>query len=356
MRRAVRHGWLHRHRASRSWRRSPSDVIDEMGGVYPELRERASLIGKIIVRGGEAVPRDARPRPAASSTRSDSRRVETASEMLPGEVVFKLYDTFGFPLDLTRVIAEERGWTVDEAGFEAAMAEQRERSEFDGSGEVGGRRRVQEGRRARRRDAVPRLRRHARRRRRSWRCVADGNEVEAVGRTRSASPSSPPRRRSTASRAARSATPARSRAAQGQGARRRREAAGVDAVRAPRRGDRGRAARRRHVDARRSTTSAATPSAATTRRRTSCTWRSHGARRARRAEGLAGRARSPALRLLALRADDAPTERQRVEDLVNARVRANAARADRGAARSTRPRRPARSRCSARSTATRCAS
>src|SRR4029078_10655249 len=46
------------------------------------------------------------------------------------------YDTYGFPLDLTRVIAEEHRWSVDEVGFERAMDEQRKRSEFQGSGEV----------------------------------------------------------------------------------------------------------------------------------------------------------------------------------------------------------------------------
>ena len=55
---------------------------------------------------------------------------------VPGELAFKLYDTYGFPLDLTRVIAEEHGCDVDEAGFERAMDEQRKRSEFQGSGEV----------------------------------------------------------------------------------------------------------------------------------------------------------------------------------------------------------------------------
>jgi alanyl-tRNA synthetase len=55
---------------------------------------------------------------------------------VPGEIVFKLYDTYGFPVDLTRLIAEERGFTVDEGGFEAEMAKQRARSEeFGGSGE-----------------------------------------------------------------------------------------------------------------------------------------------------------------------------------------------------------------------------
>ena len=55
---------------------------------------------------------------------------------VPGELAFRLYDTYGFPLDLTRVVAEGRGLEVDEAGFEAKMDEQRRRAEFAGSGEV----------------------------------------------------------------------------------------------------------------------------------------------------------------------------------------------------------------------------
>ena len=54
--------------------------------------------------------------------------------MIPGRVAFQLYDTFGFPLDLTRVIAAERGLRVDEPGFDRHMAEQRARSEWKGSG------------------------------------------------------------------------------------------------------------------------------------------------------------------------------------------------------------------------------
>src|SRR5207247_10163198 len=49
---------------------------------------------------------------------------------LPGETVFKLYDTFGFPADLTRVIAEERGFSIDEAGFDREMDKQRNRGDF----------------------------------------------------------------------------------------------------------------------------------------------------------------------------------------------------------------------------------
>jgi alanyl-tRNA synthetase len=55
---------------------------------------------------------------------------------IPGEVVFKLYDTYGFPTDLTNDIARERNLTLDIAGYEAAMAEQRLRSQESGSFKV----------------------------------------------------------------------------------------------------------------------------------------------------------------------------------------------------------------------------
>ena len=51
-----------------------------------------------------------------------------AFEVIPGEVVFKLYDTYGFPVDLTGDIARERGLRLDEAGFERAMEAQRQRA------------------------------------------------------------------------------------------------------------------------------------------------------------------------------------------------------------------------------------
>ncbi|MFX8381704.1 alanine--tRNA ligase-related protein, partial [Acinetobacter baumannii] len=50
-------------------------------------------------------------------------------KMIDGETVFKLYDTYGFPADLTADIARERGLTIDQAGFDAAMDEQRKRSQ-----------------------------------------------------------------------------------------------------------------------------------------------------------------------------------------------------------------------------------
>src|SRR5262249_20870859 len=57
--------------------------------------------------------------------------------IIAGDVAFRLYDTFGFPLDLTQVIAQARGFGVDVAGDESAMTEQRKRSTVGGSGEGG---------------------------------------------------------------------------------------------------------------------------------------------------------------------------------------------------------------------------
>ncbi|MCB0573122.1 MAG: alanine--tRNA ligase, partial [Saprospiraceae bacterium] len=54
-----------------------------------------------------------------------------------GQQAFELYDTFGFPIDLTRLIAREKGWEVDEAGFDKALQEQKERSRKDAAKEVG---------------------------------------------------------------------------------------------------------------------------------------------------------------------------------------------------------------------------
>jgi alanyl-tRNA synthetase len=131
MRRAVYHGWL-------IGLKDPflatlaGDVIERMGAVYPELVERASLIKKICheeeVRFRETLDRGMGILVEQMAKSSDKR--------IAGDLAFKLYDTYGFPLDLTRVIGEQRGATVDEAGFEKAMAEQRARSEFQGSGEV----------------------------------------------------------------------------------------------------------------------------------------------------------------------------------------------------------------------------
>ena len=132
MRRAIYHGWLLGVRSESLLPTLVDHVIDLMAPVYPNLAERRDLILKISSteesKFRETLERGMRILEETIAHRSD--------RTIPGDVAFQLYDTYGFPIDLTLVIAEGNKFTVDEAGFKSAMAEQRRRSEFQGSGEV----------------------------------------------------------------------------------------------------------------------------------------------------------------------------------------------------------------------------
>lgn len=100
-------------------------LTNQMGDIFPEIREQESLIQKIILREEE------------SFLQTLERGLERFSEVIsslpqnstiPGASAFLLYDTFGFPLDLTTLLAKENGFSVDEIGFETLMKEQKERS------------------------------------------------------------------------------------------------------------------------------------------------------------------------------------------------------------------------------------
>ena len=123
LRRAVRHAWL-------LGRREPtlvklvSVVIEQMQDVYPELAQRRTLIVDTTraeeerflatIEGGCCA--------SISSRRCNSTQGSTAIRgTISGDDAFRLYDTFGFPIDLTELMAHERGYTVDIAGFEAAL-------------------------------------------------------------------------------------------------------------------------------------------------------------------------------------------------------------------------------------------
>src|SRR5512138_1150959 len=111
-----------------------SAVIEEMGAAYPETRENRAFIVKVAQQEEESFRRTLDK--GLVILEEEMTRLEKAKEkVVPGKVAFQLYDTFGFPMDLTRVIAAERGLSVDEAGFDRHMAEQRARSEWKGSGE-----------------------------------------------------------------------------------------------------------------------------------------------------------------------------------------------------------------------------
>lgn len=102
-------------------------VVDLMGGAYPNLREKADYVAKVIKLEEERfhVTLDG----GMSMVAEMAAKVKAAGgEQISGRQAFNLYDTYGFPLDLTEDAAEEFGLTVDKAGFEQAMAEQRHRA------------------------------------------------------------------------------------------------------------------------------------------------------------------------------------------------------------------------------------
>ncbi len=102
-------------------------LAEQMGDAYPEVRERQDHIVKIIKTEEEQFNRTL-DRGLDIFARVEADLRERGETTVPGSEVFKLYDTYGFPVDLTRVIAGEKGLEIDMPGFEKAMAEQRERA------------------------------------------------------------------------------------------------------------------------------------------------------------------------------------------------------------------------------------
>ena len=133
LRRGVRHAWL-LGRTEPTLVHVVETVIDTMGDVYPELiARRAHLLEttraeeeRFLSTIGEGMARFDRLAPLGSTQGSTALR-----GTISGDDAFRLYDTFGFPIDLTELMARERGYTVDISGFEAALQAQREQSQED---------------------------------------------------------------------------------------------------------------------------------------------------------------------------------------------------------------------------------
>ncbi|MEP5727793.1 MAG: alanine--tRNA ligase [Sulfitobacter sp.] len=108
-------------------------VVELMGDAYPELHDARALIQKVAELEEDTFRRTL---DRGLGLLEEEIKRSKASGTLSGETVFKLYDTFGFPKDLTEVIAAERGLEIDEAGFEREMAAQQERSRGSAIGEA----------------------------------------------------------------------------------------------------------------------------------------------------------------------------------------------------------------------------
>ena len=136
LRRASRHGKLLGRDAP--FIHSVADaVIDQMGEAYPELMDRRAYISDRIRREEERFLETLSKGLSLLEGEIDELKAR-GSVQLSGETVFKLYDTFGFPLDLTADILVGHGMTLDQTGFDSSMAEQkkRARASWKGSGDT----------------------------------------------------------------------------------------------------------------------------------------------------------------------------------------------------------------------------
>ena len=129
LRRAMRHGQILGHRGALLSKLYPA-LITEMGAAYPELAREESRVVEIIRNEENAF---------SDMLQNGMKLLENEipklnNGILPGDVAFKLFDTYGFPLDLTQMILRDKNLSVDVAGFERAMAEQKERSRANTKG------------------------------------------------------------------------------------------------------------------------------------------------------------------------------------------------------------------------------
>ncbi|MBP7880115.1 MAG: alanine--tRNA ligase, partial [Acinetobacter sp.] len=99
-------------------------LIEAMGEAYPELAARKDAIEATLIREEEQFAKTLEQ----GLKLLEAELVQLKGNVIAGETVFKLYDTYGFPTDLTADIARERDLTIDEAGFEVEMAAQRQRA------------------------------------------------------------------------------------------------------------------------------------------------------------------------------------------------------------------------------------
>jgi alanyl-tRNA synthetase len=124
IRRAIRHG----HKLGQTkpfFHQLVPTLVREMGGYFTELVSGEARAMQVLAQEEE--------RFAETLTRGmallDAETAKLSTSVIPGETVFKLYDTYGFPADLTADVARERGLSIDQAGFEAAMEAQRQRGQ-----------------------------------------------------------------------------------------------------------------------------------------------------------------------------------------------------------------------------------
>jgi alanyl-tRNA synthetase len=131
LRRAVRYAYSFLNQKSPFINKLMKVLVQEMGDAFPELKQQEAQITRII---------ESEEKSFLNTLENGLTRfanLEAKDGVISGQNAFELYDTFGFPIDLTRLLATEQGMNLDEEGFNAALAEQKARGRKDANREVG---------------------------------------------------------------------------------------------------------------------------------------------------------------------------------------------------------------------------
>ena len=136
LRRAVRYGYTFLELKEPFIYQLVDVLADQYKGFFDELTSQKDFIAKVIKEEENAFLRTLE-KGLKRLDQIELKLKDSDNKLIEGQEVFELYDTFGFPLDLTALIARERGLTIDEVGFEKAMAEQKQRSKADAASEKG---------------------------------------------------------------------------------------------------------------------------------------------------------------------------------------------------------------------------
>ncbi len=124
LRRAVRYGYTFLNFKEPFMHTLVSTLVNQMGEQFPELKSQQSLIQHIILEEEQSFLRTL----AGGIRRFNDYVSNSSTKQIDGTFAFELFDTYGFPIDLTQLMAAEQGWSVDMDGFAKGLAEQKDRS------------------------------------------------------------------------------------------------------------------------------------------------------------------------------------------------------------------------------------
>lgn len=133
LRRAVRYGFSYLNLKEPFFHGLVPVLANQLQHVFPELQAQMEYVARVVLEEEHAFLRTLE----LGLRKVDQIQAELSGGVISGPQAFELYDTYGFPLDLTSLIARERGFSVDEEGFKAEMAKQKQRSKADASRETG---------------------------------------------------------------------------------------------------------------------------------------------------------------------------------------------------------------------------